>query len=318
MAVGKEHVQMSGDGRSVVDLIQPEHHAKDHAGKYLEEYPDVFADIFNVLVFRKVLIDPKNLLQGPTESIYKAENGRSFREQRRDTTKYVQDLGTIISLVGIDNQTDQDEDMVIRVMGYDYASYRNQISTGSNRYPIITAVLYFGDKKWSKKKTLKELFNKENEEFAIYAQNYKMHLIDVAHIPKKMRKNLTSDFREVADFFANRKNKSYRPSRRKLNHVEAVLKMLEVFTGDKRYQEIEDEIIEAVEKGDEISMCEFAERMTREGISQGISKGINQEKEHGIAALVESLREYNIPEGSIIETVVKRYAIPKTAVKKYL
>ena len=57
-------------------------------------------------------------------------------------------------------------------------------------------------------------------------------------------------------------------------------------------------------------MCEFAERMTREGI--------NQEKEYGIAVLVESLREYNIPEGCIIETVVKRYGIPKTAVKKYL
>ena len=77
------------------DLVQLEHHAKDHAGKYLEEYPDVFADIFNVLVVRKELIDPQNLLQGATESVYKAENGRSFREQRRDTTKYLPETSVI-------------------------------------------------------------------------------------------------------------------------------------------------------------------------------------------------------------------------------
>ncbi|MDD2979363.1 MAG: Rpn family recombination-promoting nuclease/putative transposase [Hespellia sp.] len=291
-----------------------EHHAKDHANKYLEDYPDVFADIFNVLLFKKEMIRPEDLIQGPTESIYKEENGRTFREQRRDTTKYVQKLGTTMSLIGIDNQTAQDQDMAIRVMGYDYAAYRNQIQTGSVRYPIITAVLYFGDKRWSKAKELKELFDKGNAEFAAYAQNYKLHLIEVAHIPKKIRDELTSDFREVADFFANRNKKGYQPSKRKLQHVEAVLKMLEVFTGDKRYQDIEDEIMKAVEKGEEITMCEFAERMTQKGISQGI----NREREHGITVLVESLRELNVPEMGIIEVIIKRYALSKTAAKKYV
>ncbi|MDD2980456.1 MAG: hypothetical protein PHN80_10830 [Hespellia sp.] len=69
-------------------------------------------------------------------------------------------------------------------------------------------------------------------------------------------------------------------------------------------------------------MCEFAERMTqrgiKQGISQGISQGINQEREHGIAALVESLRELNVPDMGIVEVIIKRYALSKTAAKKYV
>lgn len=73
------------------------------------------------------------MYDGPTEAIYKAENGHKFREQRRDISKYVKSLGSMIALYGIENQSSLDADMVFRVMGYDYASYRSQIDALSKR-----------------------------------------------------------------------------------------------------------------------------------------------------------------------------------------
>ncbi|HBI61808.1 MAG TPA: hypothetical protein DDY31_11465, partial [Lachnospiraceae bacterium] len=48
---------------------------KDLASKKIEDYNEVFADIYNTLLFRSPVITPEQLQSGPTESIYKADNG---------------------------------------------------------------------------------------------------------------------------------------------------------------------------------------------------------------------------------------------------
>ena len=45
---------------------------KDLAEKKLEDYGDVFADIYNTLLFGKQLLVPEQLYTGATESIYKS------------------------------------------------------------------------------------------------------------------------------------------------------------------------------------------------------------------------------------------------------
>lgn len=112
---------------------------KDRAGKYLEAYPDVFADIVNVLLFGEQAIAPENLLDGPTEAVYKAENGEELLEQRRDISKYVVKNGERRLLIGLENQSEPDKDIVFRLMGYDYTSYRSQIQSGEK-----TLSGYFG------------------------------------------------------------------------------------------------------------------------------------------------------------------------------
>ena len=122
---------------------------KDKAEKKLEDYNDVFADILNVLLFKEDLIKEDKLKDGPTESVYKAGSGELYG-QFRDTLKDYMNAGFIITSFGMENQTGIDPDMPIRVMGYDYSSYRRQINMGRNRYPVITVVLNFSDKKWDK------------------------------------------------------------------------------------------------------------------------------------------------------------------------
>ena len=122
---------------------------KDKAEKYLEAYPDVFADITNVLLLKRQVIRPEELRDGPTQSIYKAESDIGLREQSRDTAKYVEKSGVVIALFGIENQSSVDREMVYRMMGYDYASYKRQMEEEKRHYPVISAVLYFGKRPWN-------------------------------------------------------------------------------------------------------------------------------------------------------------------------
>ena len=75
---------------------------KDISEKMLEEYSDVFADIFNGLLFegRKV-IDPEDLTDVPGQrSQFRADDG-ALHEQERDVSKFWGKEGSILSLFEI-------------------------------------------------------------------------------------------------------------------------------------------------------------------------------------------------------------------------
>ena len=94
---------------------------KDLAEKTLESCNDVFADIINVLFFggrRK--IKEQELEQAVMGSVCKAD--RKLRGQERDTAKYWRSHSIRISLLGIENETDADSGMPLRIFGYDGAS----------------------------------------------------------------------------------------------------------------------------------------------------------------------------------------------------
>ena len=60
---------------------------KDLAQKLLEDYPDVFADIFNVLLFQgEQIICADELKKTANESQYKADTS-DLHEERRDLLK---------------------------------------------------------------------------------------------------------------------------------------------------------------------------------------------------------------------------------------
>ncbi len=77
--------------------------------------PDVFADIFNVLLFRgKKVLREENIADGPTESQYK-DAADQMRGQARDCMKYDRENLTTLAVLGIENQSGIDDDMVFRV-----------------------------------------------------------------------------------------------------------------------------------------------------------------------------------------------------------
>ena len=86
-----------------------------------------------------------------------------------------------------------------------------------------------------------------------------------------------SDFKVVANFFVQkRKHKDYIPDDpTEIKHVDEVLKLLQVMTGDERYQTIFQK-----EKGVH-SMCDVAERLEQMGIAKGIEIGRSEGRTEG-------------------------------------
>ncbi len=280
---------------------------KDRAEKKLEDYNDVFAEILNVLLFQKDLVKEAQLENGPTESVYKADS-KELRGQFRDTSKYYKKAGITISSFGMENQSVIDHNMPVRVMGYDYSSYRSQIDAGKNRYPVITVVLNFSDKKWSGPVHLKEMFEipKEMEDFV---QDYKITVFDIAFLSDETINKFKSTFKHVAHFFKYRRfPDEYQPLDEKIEHLEAFLDLLEVFTGDNKYTEIKDELLSRQKEGAEITMCSIVDKFTNDGIEQGIEQEqkqiiINMYKKGCDAETISDLSGINF---KIVDEILKQ------------
>ena len=211
---------------------------KDLSEKYLESYNDVFADILNVLLFDgKEQIKPSELSKTITETQYKADG--KPHEQRRDIAKIWENQKAELVLIGLENQTDVDKDMVFRVAGYDGAYYRAQLTDGKKeRYPIATIVLYFGMDRWDGATSLYEAVSIP-EEMKAYINDYKIHVFEIAYLTEEQVNSFQSDFRFVADYFVQRrKNKDYVPSKGTIQHVDALLQMMAALTHDKYFEEI--------------------------------------------------------------------------------
>ena len=256
---------------------------KDIAQKLLEDYEDVFADIVNVLVFDgETVIHPDSLEPTGLLSQYKAVSDGKLHEQERDVVKYWKDGDVRIGLIGLENQTKVEREMVLRVLGYDGAAYRDQLRKGNNDkentlYPVVTLVLYFGEDHWNKPKTLKELLD-ISEELDDYVSDYRINVIEVAWLDDETIRKFTSDFRIVADFFVQKsKNKHYQPSAEKIQHVDELLKLLAAFTGDPSY----DELISSCTEGD-VTMCRFVDQFRNEGMELGLECGLKQGLERGL------------------------------------
>lgn len=257
---------------------------KDISEKILMDYNDVFADIINVCVFHgEDIVNPYDLVNTAVYSQYKAEDGR-LHEEERDVAKYWKKKRTTIAMYGIENQSTIDKYMPFRIIGYDGAAYRSQLLQGKKKIvPVASFVLYFGTKRrWVKKKHIKDLMQMP-EGLDEYVNDYKINVIEVAWLTEEQLKRFKSDFGIVANFFVQRRRKkNYIPDdEREFQHVDVVLKLLSVMTGDNSYEEI----LYDNRNGKKVevkTMCEVAERLKKMGLLEGKEAGLREGKEAGL------------------------------------
>lgn len=248
---------------------------KDISEKVLFRYNDVFADIMNVLVFNGKRRVKENALEiTDVMEQYKAEDG-VLHEEARDLCKYWKDGNVRIALMGLENQSDVDRNMPIRVLDYDGTSYRSQLLAKPAKIaPVMTLVLYFGLKRhWTTPRTVKQLLTIPDG-LDDYVNDYKIHVVEVAWLTEEQISMFTSDFGIVADFFVKKRKygSNYKPSAKKMKHVDEVLKFLRVMTKDKRYEIRFSE--EEQKRG--VSMCEIIDRYINEGMEKGMEKGMQR------------------------------------------
>ena len=246
---------------------------KDLNEKLLEDYNDVFADIFNTLLFKKNVLKEENLEPGPIESIYKTDQENSA-EQRRDILKKYRENELCLCSFGIENQTTADAAMPVRIMGYDYGTYKGMLTNSITIHPVTSIVLNFGDTRWKNAKSLHEMLQFPKE-FKPYIENYKIRVYDIAFLSDNVIEKFSSDFKIIANFFKEKrlgKNTLFEDAEVKLSHAGAVLDFLSIFTKDNRYREAYTKNVQELEaKGETINMCQIAQGLIDKGLSQGLS-----------------------------------------------
>ncbi len=271
---------------------------KDITTNNLIENNDIFADIVNVNLFEgEQVIRQEDLESVPVDTSYKDLDGRQHR-LFRDSLKKVKNFGGCIAFLGCENQTEINNVMPVRNMGYNYTVYSGQIremAAKNNRdkhsayakvlhddqklMPVATFVLYYGRKKWERPLTLMDVLDisdTDKEFWEKLISDYKIRIIHMADQPEEIRGRYQSDYGVIADYLAYHGNKKeldmyLRKDRRKLVHVEQVLDMLHALSGDKRFELIKGRYLENDDKEERDYMCVLLDMCEEEGVKKGIS-----------------------------------------------
>jgi len=274
---------------------------KDISQKMLEQFNDVFSDIVNVLLFNgENVVDENSLLDTPTTGMLKID-GR-VHSQDRDVAKYWQHRCINIALFGFENQTVPDKLMPLRVISYDGTEYGRQTKKRyryKTKYPVITLVLYLGYKKrWNYPINIIDIV-KVDDRLKPFVNDYRINLFEIAYLDEEKTALFKSDFRILVDYLHQlRTNNSYNPKDYTIKHINELLTLMSVMTGDKRF---ENSINEANEKEAKY-MCEVLDIIENRGIEKGLEKGMEKGLEKGRqegADMVSKLNELLLNEGNI-------------------
>ena len=164
-----------------------------------------FADFFNTVLFKgQQVIKPDELMDIDTEesSILEHKKYAEAIEASRDNIKIRKkssETGIEFVMLGKESQKHIHYAMPLRVMGYDYGTYKKQYDDNAAKYtsshgmdadeylsrmkrtdrfsPVVTVVVYYSENPWDGATTLHEML-RIPEEFAAYVNDYRMLLVE--------------------------------------------------------------------------------------------------------------------------------------------
>ena len=267
--------------------------AKDITEKILADFNDVFADIINGVLFDGKQVVSEHALENVKDrSQYKFNN--IIHEQERDLAKRWIPYKICFALYGLEHETGAEPYMPMRIIGYDGAAYRGQLTKRERdrpNFPVITIVLYFGTKHWDQPRTLYECMNIQ-ENLKPFVSDYKINVVEVAFLDDKLD-NFHSDFRIIAEYFVNkRRNIEYTPSAQEIQHVDEFLKLLQALTGDDRYFDVLN-LLQKEAKKEGVNMCEILDKVENRGIAIGEIRGEKRGEKRGREKMADEINQLN-------------------------
>lgn len=261
---------------------------KDTTQKRLEDFEDIFADISNVLLYDGEDVIKENELETATaKDTYTVE--QQIHEVERDVAKRWRHHSLHISLIGLENQTDPDYKMPLRVICYDGASYRAQLNAEDPKktYPVITLVLYMGtEKHWTAPKQLTDCF-KYDERLSKFISNYKINVVELAWLSDEQIMKFKTEFRNFVELLRDtRLGRKPQYSPIQLKHVHELLQLMRIMSGNDEYEQLLKQTTNNLKqnklKGDEITMKKIVslgfDEARAEARAAGLAEGEAQEK----------------------------------------
>lgn len=285
---------------------------KDIIEKTFLGYNDVFAEAVNGILFEGKEVVRSEELEDATPVTSFRDDNNMHHEQIRDVAKLWKKNGVIFSFIGIENQTVPDKDMILRVISYDGATYKSQIGN-ENIYPVCTIVIYWGKAEWKAPDSLKERLNLPVE-LENMVSDYKFKLIDMGRMSDEDINKYKGDFKFVAGILS--KISSYRPEKGEIKHIDTVLDLLDVVSGDARFKKMKEKIENTTREGREEDMCEYLDEIENKGIEKGIKQGIEQGIERGeelaTVRIAKKFKDSNVD----IDIIIKATGLSREEIDK--
>lgn len=306
---------------------------KDKTEKLFVACRDVFAELVNGLIYQgDEVLREEGLLPGPTESIYGGA-GTKLSSQFQDYSMYDIRGGSPRALYTLENQSGVDTRMPLRCAGYDGAAYRRQYKVGSGQriYPVISAVLNWGEMPWNAATSVREMLGYPVPESAEdYLDRNRIHVFDMRFLAPAIRERFEGDARVVLDYLSDHGSMVRR--RQKLRNPEEVMRMLHALSGDERYLEK----IEFMKEEGGRCVCELLDSMVNKGMQEGLQKGLQQGLQEGkqqglqegkqqglwqgisqgIRILITAYKELKVPYETAAAKVKEKYALDDAEVQR--
>lgn len=296
-----------------------------------------FADIFNAVLFQgREVIQAETLEDVDTEesSIMEHKNYVESITASRDNIKVCKrsaEHGVELVMLGLESQECIHYAMPLRIMGYDYGTYKKQYDSNARQYktsagiekeeylskmkktdkflPVITIVIYYGEKPWDGAVSLHGML-KISEEIRQLVNDYKIKLVEAR------QNNLIFHNINNVDFFNMLKLILDRSLPRK-QAKEKVIRYAKEHSVDKTVimtvagaTNCKIDYNELAKKG-EIDMCTLFDETWEEGKAEGREEG----KAEGI---IETGFDFGLSENDILERLQNKLKISFQQANEYL
>lgn len=291
-----------------------------------------FADLFNAVLFDgEPVIKPEELEDADTEESSVLEH-REYAESiqaSRDNIKIRKKStvhGVEYVLLGNENQQHIHYAIPLRVMGYDYSTYKKQYDSNAKKcktlegidedeylsrmrrtdkfIPVITVVLYYGDKTWDGATTLHGMLDIPDK-IARYVNDYKVLLVEARRNDLVLHNVNNVDLFNLLEIILDKDTPKNESKKKAIQYGEEhqVDKSVVMTVAGATNSKID---YNAFEKG-EVTMCTLFDEIANEGETKGRAKEI-----------VETGYEFNFSESDILVRLQRKLDISLQQAQEYL
>ena len=292
-------------------------------------HKNVIADAFNFYVYDGAqVIKPERLQKIDTVEFMMpyGNDAKAAVQKIRDNLivwESVTDGDAVYVVLGTENQDKIHYAMAVKNMLYDALQYAKQVEEAKRSYrdrskkkqiklnseeflsglkkedklmPVITLVVYFGDRDWDGAKSIHEMLSVDNVELLSYVPDYKINLIEPAKISDENFDKFKTDLGAVMQFIKHQSDKdgSWIKGNSRFNHVEKeAVELINIITGAKFAGDDKEEVVD---------MCRAWENSMKDAKIEGKIETLYEECEMSIPDIAKKVSK---PEEYVRE-VIKR------------
>ena len=295
-----------------------------------------FADLFNAILFNgRSVIKPEELEDVDTEesSILEHKEYVESIQASRDNIKIRKKStvhGVEYVLFGNESQKHIHYAMPMRVMGYDYSTYKKQYEDNAKKYqtsegieedeylsrmkrtdrfvPVITVVIYYGEKPWDGPTTLHGMLDIPDE-LAQYVNDYKILLAEARRNNLVLHNVNNVNLFNLLEIILDRSISKNEAKKKAIQYSEEhqVDKSVVMTVAGATNSKID---YNAFEKG-EVTMCTLFEEIAKESEAKGEARG----KALGI---IESGYDFELSENDILVRLQDKLDISLKQAQEYM